>query len=186
MKIIKLKCDNCGAVLEVNSELNEITCNYCGNKMIIDDEATKIDRIENAKLKSRKSNHEQSMKEKNDNLEYRKKVNKEKLKQDWLPFVIVEGFIIGLLLISGIVSIFTSDKNPSLSRYNKLELGMTYEECQKILKVEGHRVKEDKDEVVYEWYDVDCEDTLLKKCKAIIHLEFKNNKLVDRSENGLK
>lgn len=37
MKIVELKCSKCRATLEVNSELNEISCNYCGNKMIIDD-----------------------------------------------------------------------------------------------------------------------------------------------------
>ena len=58
MKMIKLKCDQCGASLEVNSELNEILCNYCGNKILIDDEATKLSRMEDAKLKAKKKNYE--------------------------------------------------------------------------------------------------------------------------------
>lgn len=38
----------------------------------------------------------------------------------------------------------------------------------------------------YKRYDYNCEDTFFKKCKALIHLEFKNNKLVKREEKGLK
>lgn len=56
MKLIKLKCENCGASLKVNSELNEIVCNYCGGKILIDDEATNITRTESAKLNARKEN----------------------------------------------------------------------------------------------------------------------------------
>lgn len=98
MKLIQLKCKNCGALLKVNSELNEVFCNYCGNKMIIDDEATNIDRVENAKLKSRKSNHEQSMKEKTDNYEFNKKINEDKRKQK-IKMTIILG-IIGIVLMT--------------------------------------------------------------------------------------
>lgn len=30
MKVVKLKCPECNANLEVNSDLENITCNYCG------------------------------------------------------------------------------------------------------------------------------------------------------------
>ena len=38
MKLITLTCPKCGAQMEVNSELEAIICNYCGNKMLIDRE----------------------------------------------------------------------------------------------------------------------------------------------------
>lgn len=46
MKLIELKCPSCNANLEVNEELENVTCNYCGNKFKIEDEnATKEERI---------------------------------------------------------------------------------------------------------------------------------------------
>ncbi|MBR4178790.1 MAG: hypothetical protein IKR57_05550 [Bacilli bacterium] len=69
MKLIKLKCESCGAILEVNSELDKVTCIFCGNEQLIDDEATTLKRVEEAKLKARKENHEQTLKEKEDLLE---------------------------------------------------------------------------------------------------------------------
>lgn len=41
MKLIDLKCSNCGAEMKVNSELERCTCNYCGKQMLIDDEIQK-------------------------------------------------------------------------------------------------------------------------------------------------
>lgn len=38
MKVVKLKCPECNANLEVNSDLENITCNYCGAKVTIEDE----------------------------------------------------------------------------------------------------------------------------------------------------
>lgn len=104
MKLIELKCNNCGANLKVNSELNEVYCNYCGNKMLIDDEATTIERVENAKIKSRKSKHEQDMIEKIDKYEFEKKIKDEKLRKK-IKISIILG-VIGLVLITiGIAAI---------------------------------------------------------------------------------
>ena len=80
MKMIKLKCDQCGASLEVNSELNEILCNYCGNKILIDDEATKLSRMEDAKLKAKKKNYEFEKEVQNEKDEKKKQAEKEDLK----------------------------------------------------------------------------------------------------------
>ena len=66
MKLIKLKCENCGAMLEVNKDLDKINCNFCGQEILIDDEASQIRRVEDAKLQARKANHEQTIKEKKD------------------------------------------------------------------------------------------------------------------------
>ena len=58
MNLIKLKCENCGAQLEVNSDLDKINCNFCGAEILISDEATELRRVESVKLESRKKNHE--------------------------------------------------------------------------------------------------------------------------------
>ena len=80
MKLVKMKCENCGATLDVNKNLEKITCNYCGAEILIDDEATKVKRVEDAKLKARKDNHEQSLKERNDILE--QEVKEKKVKEE--------------------------------------------------------------------------------------------------------
>lgn len=80
MKLVKLKCENCGATLDANKNLEKITCNYCGAEILIDDEATKIKRVEDAKLKARKDNHEQALKERNDILE--QEVKEKKVKEE--------------------------------------------------------------------------------------------------------
>lgn len=42
MKLVELKCKNCGAILKTNSDSNEITCNYCQTTFKIDDEVKHI------------------------------------------------------------------------------------------------------------------------------------------------
>lgn len=37
MKLVEMKCKNCGADLKANPELKDITCNYCGTKFKLDD-----------------------------------------------------------------------------------------------------------------------------------------------------
>ena len=69
MKLVQMVCENCGATLNVNEELEKVTCSYCGSEMMIVDEASKIKRVEDAKLKARKENHEQSLKERDDLLQ---------------------------------------------------------------------------------------------------------------------
>lgn len=47
MKLIKLKCEGCGAILKVNEELKKVTCNYCGTEFFIDDEVKHIEITKN-------------------------------------------------------------------------------------------------------------------------------------------
>lgn len=42
MKLITLRCPNCNSQLEVNGELTQATCNYCGATILIDDEVNKV------------------------------------------------------------------------------------------------------------------------------------------------
>lgn len=97
MKLIKLKCTNCGAMLDANKDLDKIHCNYCGEQILIDDEATKLNRIEEVKLKTRKENHEQFIKE-------QKEISKlewEEMKQSMIVVFICLGTIltIGIILL---------------------------------------------------------------------------------------
>jgi len=90
MKLIELKCKNCGAKLEVNSELDKFTCNFCGTENFIDDEAAELRRVEDVKLKARQKNHEQTLKEQKDydDIEYHNSFKKSKLKK-WVIFILV-------------------------------------------------------------------------------------------------
>ena len=105
MKLMKMKCENCGASLKVNANLEKITCNYCGEEILIDDEATKIKRVEEAKLKARKENHEQELKERNDLFEQELKEKKmkdefnsvEKFKKGKSSKILLISFIFALL-----------------------------------------------------------------------------------------
>lgn len=42
MKLVELKCKNCGAILEVEEGIKDITCKYCRANFIIDDEVQHI------------------------------------------------------------------------------------------------------------------------------------------------
>ena len=42
MKLIELKCPACGATLKADSSREFIYCEYCGNKLLLDDEATHV------------------------------------------------------------------------------------------------------------------------------------------------
>ena len=37
MKLVKLKCEGCGAIIKVNEELKKVICNYCGTEFLLDD-----------------------------------------------------------------------------------------------------------------------------------------------------
>ena len=43
MKLINLKCSNCGANLTANEDLKQCTCNFCGSVTLIDDEIIKVE-----------------------------------------------------------------------------------------------------------------------------------------------
>lgn len=176
MELVKVKCPECGANLEVNQELDEILCNYCGTKVLIDDEAAKITRIEKAKLQSRKNIYEQEMHEKRE----KNKAQWKEAGRAWLVVLI----LFGVMAIIGIIASLVGPKNPSLSDYNSLSVGMSYSECKEILGTEGHLISEDTNTSKYVWYDVYCSDE--EECETIIELNFENGKLVSRSEKGLK
>lgn len=42
MRLIDLKCSDCGASMKANPELKKVMCPYCGKEMLIDDEIKKV------------------------------------------------------------------------------------------------------------------------------------------------
>ncbi len=42
MKIVSMVCPNCGASIQVDSDKKNLTCNYCGNNLFIDDEVQHV------------------------------------------------------------------------------------------------------------------------------------------------
>ena len=55
MKLVKLKCPQCNANLEVNNDLTMAVCNYCGCSFYIDDEQVKQSQEATRKKKAREN-----------------------------------------------------------------------------------------------------------------------------------
>lgn len=91
MRMVKLKCENCGGQLEINSEQDRVFCEYCGAEILIDDNAYELKRVENVKLQARKQNHEQTLKEKKElkELEEIEKFKNGKLSKFVIIFTII-------------------------------------------------------------------------------------------------
>ncbi len=51
--MISLRCQNCGAELQVEPDRSEVYCSYCGSKLLLDDKRIQITRriVDEAKLK---------------------------------------------------------------------------------------------------------------------------------------
>ena len=48
MKLVDIKCPNCGQQIQINSDLKNGMCNYCGSQFLIDEQLQKVD-LENAR-----------------------------------------------------------------------------------------------------------------------------------------
>jgi len=35
MDLVKVKCPDCGASIEINSKLDTVACNYCGTSFVV-------------------------------------------------------------------------------------------------------------------------------------------------------
>ena len=98
MELVDLKCKHCGATMKVNSELDEIICNYCGTKILIDDEASNLKRVEDAKLDARKKNHEQDLKEYEDKQSLEEKAKEKKTKSRMFKWSIFLSIFTAMLI----------------------------------------------------------------------------------------
>lgn len=45
MKLIEITCPKCKATMKVDKSKKELNCEYCGNKILIDDEVKKVKNI---------------------------------------------------------------------------------------------------------------------------------------------
>ena len=81
MKLINLRCSNCGADLQVDPERKQVFCSYCGTKLLVDDETINITnrfvdeaRIKEAevRLKELEYEHERELREETLRQEQRK------------------------------------------------------------------------------------------------------------------
>ena len=50
MKLMNMKCTRCGATLDFDSNKEFIVCNYCGEKLLVDDETKRIEINENKRI----------------------------------------------------------------------------------------------------------------------------------------
>lgn len=68
MKLIELKCENCGADLKINSETKEVKCEYCHTKfkvdhgMLFEDMEQAGYEFERGKLRAQKEYRDQQLK----------------------------------------------------------------------------------------------------------------------------
>ena len=81
MKLINLRCSNCGADLQVDPDRKQVFCSYCGTKLLVDDETINITnrfvdeaRLKEAevRLKELEYEHEREMREETLRQEQRK------------------------------------------------------------------------------------------------------------------
>lgn len=161
MKVVKLKCPNCNADLEVNEELENAVCNYCGNTFKVEDEReTEEERIIKAiskkEEKDRKyyasEDYEKKLKveaEANDKSvvgtigriidkerKYRNseeyKLKQEKKKQEDKKTLIVLGIIFGSIAIVVIILLATAKSRSSTCYLEDKKYYLTYEKNGKI------------------------------------------------------
>lgn len=171
MKVVNLKCPQCNAILEINDNSNYAICKYCGTKVSIENEnETKVERM------LRKYNNYINSEHYKEKMKIKEEENKKAAK---LSIIVCFTFILLTIILVKFVK-----NNPTLSQYNSLNLGMSYSECREILNKDGHLIYEENGNTTYVWYDAKCDTS--ETCPIIIKLNFENDKLISRSENGLK
>ncbi len=103
MKLISLTCSKCGANLEVDSERNFCFCQYCGTKLMIDNEQINIQsrfidearlREAEVRMKELEYQHERELKEEAAAAQLQKE------KRNWKVYALV--YIAMLLLLSSL------------------------------------------------------------------------------------
>ncbi len=100
MELIKIKCENCGASLEVDKNVQTLSCPYCKSKVLINDSVSKVDRFLNSLTNATKRIQEQSLESQKKQLEYR---NSKEYKDDQKRTMRLLG---GLMLIPVLMIVF--------------------------------------------------------------------------------
>lgn len=111
MKLVEMKCKNCGAVLEVEDGTKQIKCKYCGSTYQIDDEVTHI-QYDNAKEAGY------------DFEKGRQKAASEKTIQK-MPLIVVAAIIAGILLfftLCILIGKVKEEPKPEINPFDYLEI----------------------------------------------------------------
>ena len=138
MKLVSMRCTNCGAELDIDPERKQVFCSYCGTKLIIDDESIHITNrfVDEARLREA----EVRMKE----LEYahEREIREETLRQEQkktfrialavyvIALIVTYNFVpwrpaFALILIFGTIALASMRKGDRSSTGN----GRRYYEC---------------------------------------------------------
>lgn len=99
MKLIDLKCENCGANLKIDTDNIQAFCQYCGSKLLID-----MDRLSEVLKEKEKT---KQVIEKEQHITKRKEMDqnykKEKEKREFKETIIVFILVIGICLLMSII-----------------------------------------------------------------------------------
>ena len=128
MKLITLKCSNCGADLEVDPARKQIFCTYCGTKLLIDDETVYVTNriIDEARLK------EAEVRLKELEYEHERELREETLRQEQKKSYQISLLIyLGALLIS-----FTMVRSlfPAVLIFGAIALGTSHNADRQTMK----------------------------------------------------
>ena len=100
MKVVDIKCPGCGAELHISGDRTECFCEYCGSKILLDDEAVKNVTVirDEAKLRELQL-EEERIKEAKEKLEEYKRLNEElRSKRKTRDIVLISVWIGALVL----------------------------------------------------------------------------------------
>ena len=99
MKFIHLKCDSCGAELELDPEHLQAYCQFCGSKLLIDMDQLSELLVEKEKTKRVVESEQNATKREEIKYHYKEEKDKRKHKQEMTEL----GFIFGVPILSTIV-----------------------------------------------------------------------------------
>ena len=112
MKVISLKCPECGASLSIEEGRTQCFCQYCGTKIMLDDERSytkTIHTIDDAKIREVEANREIRLKE----MEIQRE--KDKHKRAGITVKIVISIILGIVGLPCLFLGFASDSGYGLA-----------------------------------------------------------------------
>lgn len=169
-------CKYCGTAIDENTDI----CLNCGTKIIKTEENTKICKYCKTKIDKKAKICPNCRKT-----------------QNFSIFRVIAGVVIGLFIIIYIESYYfssiparmnytytssSSDDYISLSEFNEIENGMSYEEVKEIVGSEGTIMSEtnigNTNTIIYYWYG--------KDGVSNANFTFSNNKLINKTQIALK